>query len=120
MVRAVHGRLCPRDIEFLLLFRTVWRGQIARRRVNLDGYNRIGLRKINSRFIGEGREHEPAPDGSTDRPSGETSSHGCGFVITSPDAGDQLGSVADEPSVPVIIGGPGLPGGRTFTTEAVK
>ena len=64
--------------------------------------------------------HESAPDGRADRPAGETFPHGFGFVVTGPDAGDQLGRVADEPGVPVIIGGPGLSGGRALPTEVVK
>jgi hypothetical protein len=96
---AVRSRLSPRDVEFLALLRTVRSGQITRRRIDQDGYDRIGLWKIHGRFLGQGRAHEPFPDGCADRPAGETSPHGLGFVVTGPDAGDQLGCVADEPGV---------------------
>ena len=79
MFRTVLGRLGPGNIEFLPFYRTVRGRQVACRRVDGNGNDRIRFREIDGRFGGQAEAHESFPDRGSDSPSGKTFSPGFGL-----------------------------------------
>src|ERR1039457_2611454 len=107
MFGTIPGRFGPLDVEFVPFCRGAGRCRAACRRVDGNGNDSIRFREINDRPGGQGRAHEPSPDGSGYSPSGKTSPPWPWLVVPYPDTGYQLRSIADEPGVPIVVGGAG-------------
>jgi len=112
MLRAVSCRLAAGEIEFFQALRAVSSGQITGLRVDADRHDRFRLCEVLRRCSGQGLAHEALPDRGGDRTAGKAFTPRLWGVMPDPDAGDQLRCVADEPGIPVGIGGAGLAGRR--------
>jgi len=60
------------------------------------------------------------PDGSADSPARKARAARPRLVVSNPDAGNNLGRVADEPGIPVIVGCAGLARGRPFQSKTFQ
>ena len=94
--------------------------QFVRCRVDQNRYNRIRLREVDDGFPSQGPTHEASPDRGADGPARKARSSRSWLVIANPDPRDDLGGVADEPGIPIIVCCTGLPGGLLLKHETFQ